>query len=356
MTRRNFIKWLLATFGVIAGIVIEKNWLYLVTQEKPIQEASAATIHEEPMQPASADEPAKAENSGNLLLSLFLLSDIHVSVYDNLTTTKLKQALDDISAFESQVDAIVFGGDLTDYGREPEYKRLAATLKKYKLPPYYGNMGNHEYYDVWIDGKGNFKRDTMPNGKTDRMSRDRFMKFIGYSEKPYHDLWLNRVHLIMLSQEAYRQEMKDVGEGSWYSDIQMNWFKTKMLEHKDGKAALIFIHQPLPSEGKEGGVHQLIRAIEFRDIVKPYKNVFVFSGHTHRNFNEEGHYVKESFDWIINASVGRTRPVGASIGTYEPISAAQGCYIQVYEHKIVVRGREFSNRSWIDKAHWSFPV
>jgi 3',5'-cyclic-AMP phosphodiesterase len=103
-------------------------------------------------------------------------------------------------------------------------------------------------------------------------------------------------------------------------------------------------------------LYQLIRAIEFRNIVKPYKNVFVFSGHTHRNFNEEGHYVKESFDWIINASVGRTRPVGAGFGAYTPITAAQGCYIQVYEHKIVVRGREFSNRSWIVKANWSFPI
>ncbi|CAK4845534.1 unnamed protein product [Aphanomyces euteiches] len=148
--------------------------------------------------------------------------------------------------------------------------------------------------------------------------------------------------------------MKDVGEGAWYSDAQMEWFKTKMLEHRDGKPALIFIHQPLPEKGKEGGVYQLIRATEFREIVKPYKNVFVFSGHTHRNFKENGHYVKESFDWIANASVGRTKPVGAGPGPNKPIPDAQGCYIQVYEHKIVVRGREFSNRSWIANAKWSF--
>jgi Icc protein len=356
MSRRNFLKWLIALIGIIASVVMDINGLELINKDRSIHKASAAAIKQVSDQPALDVEPVKAQSGGRLLLSLFLLSDLHVSVFENISTRKLKQALNDITAFESPVDAIVFGGDLTDYGQEVDYKRLSDTLIKYKLPPYYGNMGNHEYYDVWVDGKGKIKKNTMPNGKKDHTARDRFQKFIGYSDKIYHDVWLSGVHLIMLSQETYRQEMKNVAEGAWYSDAQMDWFKTKMLEHQDGKPALIFIHQPLPAKGKEGSLYQLIRATEFRDIVKPYKNVFVFSGHTHRNFNEKGHYVKESFDWIINASVGRTKPTGAGIGAFRPTTAAQGCYIQVYEHKIVVRGREFSNRSWIAKANWSFSI
>jgi predicted MPP superfamily phosphohydrolase len=357
MTRRDFIKWLIATVGVIASVFTLGNWLKQDKQIKSVETDSAAALPEETQNPTSTATPMATPNDGKLLLSLFLLSDMHISFYEDTTSLKLKQALNDITInFKSSVDAIVFGGDLTDYGRELEYKQLKSILKNYKLPPLYGNMGNHEYYDVWIDEAGTFNREMMPNGKTDRMARERFQKFIGNPDTPYRDLWLNGVHLILLSQEAYQQEKKEVGEGAWYSDAQLDWLKTMMAVHQDGRPALIFIHQPLPAQGKEGGTHQLIRAEEFRSLMKPYKNVFVFSGHTHRNFNEEGHYVKETFHWITNASVGRTRQVGAGYGASQPNSFAQGCSIQVYENKVVVRGREFSDRSWISKANWSFPI
>ena len=67
-------------------------------------------------------------------------------------------------------------------------------------------------------------------------------------------------------------------KGHWYSDAQMNWFKTKMLEHQNGKPALIFIHQPLPPKGKEGGLYQLIRATEFCGIVSHTRMFLCFLG------------------------------------------------------------------------------
>jgi 3',5'-cyclic AMP phosphodiesterase CpdA len=120
-----------------------------------------------------------------------------------------------------------------------------------------------------------------------------------------------------------------------------------MQSHADGKPALVFIHQPLPPDGSDGGTHRLIRAKAFREILKPYRNVFVFSGHTHRNLETDGHYVRETtFHWISNASVGRTRGAG-SVPT--PV---QGLLVQVYADQVAVRGREFSNRTWIKAADW----
>ncbi|MBU7319643.1 metallophosphoesterase [Paenibacillus sp. SM 69] len=92
----------------------------------------------------------------------------------------------------------MLGGDLTDFGRTIEYKRLKAIMDAYKLPPVYANMGNHDYYDICLTSEGAFSTETMPNGKTDAMSRERFPKFFGY-EKPYFDVWANDVHLILLS-------------------------------------------------------------------------------------------------------------------------------------------------------------
>ncbi|MDR6550200.1 metallophosphoesterase [Paenibacillus qinlingensis] len=302
--------------------------------------------NEVPNETVSPDSVISGEN--RLLLSFFLLSDVHISNNGTSTITdRLHSALKDITHFESPVDTIVFGGDITDVGRDQDYKLFRKVLDNYKLPPLYANMGNHDYYDIWINSKGDWSAETVPNGKTDAMSRERFMKFFGYKDKPYKDVWMNDVHLIMMSQETYVQEKPEVGEGAWYSDEQLAWLETIMKSHVDGKPAVVFIHQPLPAPDTEGKPPQLLRAKEFRAILAPYKNVFVLSGHTHRNFATENHYnTQNSFHWFNNASVGKTRSA-------DNPNVAQGMYVQIYNNEVVVRGREFSDRTWIESAKYT---
>ncbi|MBO9605014.1 MAG: metallophosphoesterase [Paenibacillaceae bacterium] len=371
MDRRSFLKWLLSMMAVATA----GTWSFLRFGQPdrgaqgPAPTASASATPSPsptPATPSPSPSPTPSptpQGSGNLLLSFFLLSDLHVSLYEPGTVEKLKLALADVSEFDPKIEAIVLGGDLTDFGTDNEYSLLRKTLNGYKLPPLYGNMGNHDFYDIWINKDGAFSTDTMPNGKTDAMARARFNKFIGYKDKAYADVTINGVHLMMLSQESYVQERADVGEGAWYTDEQLEWFKKTIAPHKDGSPALVFIHQPLPAVGSDGRTHQLIRANAFRDIVRPYPNVFVFSGHTHRNFIGENHYVMhENFHWFNNASVGRTRGAGslpnpdgsASQGASRQF--AQGMFIQVYERQIVVRGREFTTREWIEGSNWTVPL
>jgi 3',5'-cyclic AMP phosphodiesterase CpdA len=345
LSRRKFIKKMIAFFSFVPfGIAGLFEWLNrVIPKEEPAQTETRNPPVQVPEKKAS-DVP---------LLSFFLLSDTHISVGESSMTDKLHWALQDITSFESKVEAVIFGGDLTDFGRASDYALLKKILNQYELPQVYGNMGNHDYYDVWLNSRGAFAADTVPNGKTDAQSRERFQTFFGY-QKPYNDFWVNGVHLILVSQEAYVEEKPDVGEGAWYSDEQLAWLKETMKNHEDGKPAFVFIHQPLPDPGLNGRSHQLIRAKEFRSILKPYKNVFVFSGHTHRNFvGDNSHYnTQNTFHWFINSSVGRIRsnePGGIS-------KFAQGLYVQVYEDRVVLRGREFSNRTWISEANWVVPL
>ncbi|HYG57066.1 MAG TPA: metallophosphoesterase, partial [Symbiobacteriaceae bacterium] len=274
--------------------------------------------------------------------------DIHMSSVDSAMANKLHTALQDITRMQAPVDTIVLGGDLVDGGRERDYQRLSEVFAAYKLPKRYGLMGNHEYYDIWYNASGNWSTETGPNGKTDAQARERFLRYMGYGEHPYADAWINGIHLIMLSQEAYVQERPEVGEGAWYSDAQLAWLEEIMRPHAGGTPAFVFIHQPLPPEGSDGGSHRLIRAKEFRSILRPYRNVFVLSGHTHRNLETEGRYVRDTtFHWFNNASVGKTRSGGSVT------SPVQGLYIQVFPDRVVVRGREFSNRTWIKVAEWT---
>lgn len=183
MSRRRFIKQAVAFFTLLTGggfAAFQALKPDIVVKADTQSEGEAAK--NEAVQGVPAEELSREP-----LLSFFLLSDLHISVGESSMTDKLLLALKDITDFESKVDTIVLGGDLTDFGRESDYRLLRRTMDQYSLPPVYGNMGNHDYYDVWLDKNGGFSTETAPNGKTDAMSRQRFMSFIGYDDVPYRD-------------------------------------------------------------------------------------------------------------------------------------------------------------------------
>lgn len=351
MSRRAFIRWMLGLVVMIGAALA--GLIKLLQQSVDRQTGGGAQAPDgialQKTESGLNPDP-DAGNPAAPLFSFMILSDLHVSPDNPSTVRHLKQALDDMKQFESPVEALVLTGDVTDYGRERDYKELKKTLSAYKLPPVYANMGNHDYYDIWIDRKGAFNKDTMPNGKTDWQSRERFQKFFGLS-KPYHDAWEKGYHLILLSQEAYVQEKPEVGEGAWYSDEQLDWLKERLASHKDGKPVFIMTHQPLPPAGQDGGTHQLIPAKTFRELLKPYKNVFVFCGHRHQDFQGTvEHYVKESFHYFHNSSVGRVLNRSYQNAAKEK---AQGLYVQVYRDKVTLRGRAFESGTWLKEADWT---
>lgn len=350
MDRRTFIKRLLAS-GIVAVAAAGGLW-------KMMSDRKTGPAGGQPPEPpgAAGAEPVVAGNpndTSGALLSFFILSDLHINTNLTYPSEHLRQAFDDILAFESKVEAIMMTGDITEAATESDYREFRNILKDYRLPPIYANMGNHDYYNIWINDKGGWSKETAPNGKTDAQSRETFMKLFKL-DKPYSEAVLNGYTVLLLSQEAYVQERPEVGEGAWYSDEQLNWLKERLAGRQGDKPVFVMIHQPLPPVGQDGGSHRLIRAKEFRAILQPHRNVLVFSGHTHQDFrNGRPHYVQETFHWFHNSSVGRV--LNAQYG-HERQEAAQGLYVQVFPDKVVVRGREFSDRTWIEEANWTVPL
>ncbi|GAA4875228.1 hypothetical protein GCM10023310_63520 [Paenibacillus vulneris] len=353
MSRRAFIRWMLGLLVLIGAAFT--GLFKLLQRSEDTQLAAQPSTDSEPRLAKQEPPEAKPEpaNDKDPLFSFMILSDLHISVYDPNTIKHMKEALEDMKQFESPIEALIITGDLTDFGGADGYKELQKLLSAYKLPPIYANMGNHDYYDIWVDKKGAFNKETMPNGKTDWQARERFQKFFNL-DSIYNAAQINGFPIILLSQEAYVQEKPEVGEGAWYSDQQLDWFKNQLAQHKDGKPIFVMTHQPLPPIGSDGGSHQLIPAKKFREILKPYKNVFVFCGHRHQDFqNGAEHYVKETFHYFHNSSVGRVLNRNYENAGKEK---SQGLYVQVYKDRVTVRGREFSKRAWLKEADWSLKL
>jgi 3',5'-cyclic-AMP phosphodiesterase len=360
MPRRGFLKWLIVVSGAIAVMFTMLLQLLQKAATEMLRNTSVGTKPTPPSTPSApsvqapeatepVDDSLASELETEKLFAFFVLSDPHISPDLPEHTKRIKLAFKEIEEFKEEAGALVLTGDLTDFGRDIDYRLMSTILKGFTLPPMMANMGNHDYYNIWLDKDGQFKPDNMPHGKTDAQSRERFQKFMGYT-KPYHEQWVGGYHFIMLSQEVYVQEKEDVGEGAWYSDEQLAWLKEKLSAHKDGSPVFVMIHQPLPAIGQDGGTHRLIRANSFREILAPYPNAFVFSGHHHREL-APGHYVRETFHWLQNSSATRPR------GSRQPNSpVSQGLYVEVYSKKVVIRGREFSNSTWVDGAEWTIPL
>jgi 3',5'-cyclic-AMP phosphodiesterase len=348
VTRRAFIGWLL---GLLVLIGASGTGLYRLLQKSIETQQAGGTAPVAPKtEPTPAPAAPAAADPNAPLFSYFILSDLHISRDDPNTITHMKETLEDITKFDGPVEAVVMTGDLTEYGRESDYKELQKLLEGYKLPPLYANMGNHDYYDIWIDKNGGFNKDTMPNSKTDWQSRERFMKFFGL-KNVYHDATVKGYQLILLSQEAYVQEKPEVGEGAWYSNDQLEWLKGRLAQQKDRKPVFIMTHQPLPPKGRDGGSHSVIPAIKLREILKPYPNVFVFCGHRHQDFqNGVEHYEKETFHYFHNSSVGRVLNRSYQNASKEK---SQGLYVQVYKDRVTLRGRDFPTRTWLKEADWT---
>ena len=64
------------------------------------------------------------------------------------------------------------------------------------------------------------------------------------------------------------------------------------------------------------------------------------------------HYVKDSagFHYFHNSSVGRVLNRSYQNAAKE---RSQGLYVQVYSDRVTLRGREFSDRTWIKEADWT---
>ncbi|MVP01807.1 metallophosphoesterase family protein [Paenibacillus lutrae] len=344
MNRRSFLKWMTAFIALAVGAGTG-------TAISAWRRSSGVPEVVEPAV-AKAESPSSSED-GKALASFAILSDMHVTPDDTLTIQHAKSALTDVTTFGHPVDAIFFTGDVTDYGRDRDYKELRKLMQGYKLPPVHANMGNHEYYDLWLDAEGSFNREGMPNGKTDSMARSRFMKFFGYKQ-PYNRMDIGGATVLLLSQEGYMQEKPEAGEGAWYTDAQMEWLKTQLAGLEKTAPIFIMIHQPLPMKGRTGGNHQIVRGEEIREMVKPYKNLFVFCGHRHQDFqNGAAHYLQEPFHYFHNSSVGRT--LNKSIPQVNKIKT-QGLYVQVFAGKVVVRGRDYGTKQWLAEADWTIPL
>ena len=288
---------------------------------------------------------------GNVKLYCTITSDIHIDIKHPMPWLPkyiLKQSLKDSQNAAKKADAYISVGDTTSRGSDINWEMAKSCFKKYSpAKNILLAVGNH---DLWGD-------DEFPEIIA------RFCRKVndicgGSRETTYFSALLNGYKLIFLGSDD------DAGCEAQISDEQMEWFKKEMAEGgATGKPIFVFCHQSLngrhglprtwdrhekpdraPDEGGIGA-----RSDEVAAILKQYKNVFYFSGHSHMGLGGENCLLSEGYSTFEQEDgVTLINLPSLSNGNHhgETPEIGMGVMLEVYEHRVVIRPRSFLKHRW----------
>lgn len=276
------------------------------------------------------------------LLTFQIITDTHVTADPaHEYNLNFERALQDLALHAQGSSGIMHIGDITDHGFPDEYEEVQRILKRHQavLPEIRFTLGNHDV------GLGHWEsRLAMYTSRTG-------------APGPYHDHWIGGYHFIFLGTEEGLPTFCNL------SGEQLQWLERKLGEQlADGQAAstqpiFLFLHQPLKNtvagslESQEW--YGVTQDMELRSILAKYPQTLLFTGHTHWELETDNTMYSgngETASMFNSASV-------AYLWTNadEHKDGSQGYYVEVYSDRVLVRGRDFTTRSWIEAACYEVP-
>ncbi|MCY9692080.1 metallophosphoesterase family protein [Paenibacillus alginolyticus] len=283
------------------------------------------------------------------LFSFSVMSDVHITSYDQVAQLRLSQALADHHALRPDSKLLVLNGDLTN-GSEADYRSLLALLSRKPHAPVHATMGNHDYYGVWRTTEGGLDTSKMNPTWSSKQAVALFDRMMGY-DKPYHELIVEGYRFLFLSGEAYRDVNASYGEDAFLSPEQLGWLRERLTAAGSadaGKPVFVFLHQPLPQTldgtDRELGV---VQHEELRALLDAHPNVILFSGHTHWNLETTRQVKQLKF---VAASSSSIREVWNAQNVPETQAISQSLVVDVYKDRVVILRREHFKKRWIEPS------
>ncbi len=283
----------------------------------------------------------------DLKLCAEIISDVHLDIKRSHPTVPLFlfcRALKE--AKKNNADALITVGDTTSRGNKVNWDYARKALKK--VPVNAKNLiltvGNH---DCWSDGEDEYASGI---GEYYLACRDLMGREL---EKPYFATYINGYSFICLGNES------DMGCDADISEAQLEWLKAELKKAtEDGKPAFVFCHQSLngrhglprtwdkkedPNRApEEGGIGA--KSEEVTEILKSFKNVFYFSGHSHMGLSGEEMQRNEGYSTfqcedglhLINLpSLCCENHHGVKNGL------GIGMQLEIYSNKVVIRPKNY---------------
>ncbi len=291
----------------------------------------------------------------DIKLCATIVSDTHI---DEKHPTKivpmyiLMRALK--GAKKSNCDAFITVGDTTSRGSKTNwnmartcFKKVPDAAKKIIL-----TIGNH---DGWNDDGFDDAIKEYYNAYKDICNRE--------IHTPYFSEVINGYYFIMIGTDS------ESGCEAAISEEQMEWFSAEMEKAgKTNNPIFVFCHQSLNQrhglprtwdrheipdrDPLDGGIGE--RSDEIAEILKKYKNVFYFSGHSHMGLCGEDMKKAEGYSTFENEDgVTLVNLPSLSCGNHhgEMQGLGIGIQLEIYEDRVILRPKNYISGKWITKLN-----
>jgi hypothetical protein len=169
-----------------------------------------------------------------------------------------------------------------------------------------------------------------------------------------YDFWLNGYHYIFLGSDT------PSGLNAYFNEQTLAWLDEKLAENRnEARPTFVFLHQgiyntvagTLPGEGWHGVTNEA----EFVEVIKKYPEVVMFNGHSHWELESRGNIFEGTSDLPIRAfNCASVSYLWTAFNktSGENRDGSQGYAVDVYDSKVVVRGRDFVNSEWVSGAQY----
>lgn len=215
----------------------------------------------------------------------------------SFTSERFEAVIDELNALDPAPAFVMFGGDLTDYGLEGEWRQFFKLLGKLRLP-FRLSLGNHDH------GEGLGQLDTFLREREKHLPDSRFASAV---EGDYAYSFTEKDYLFIVL------DSRDKGA---IADTQRQWLIELLQEVNATRPIVVCVHRPLLAVGNWVDWHSL----HDRDLLRTlsaYNTRLVLSGHTHMHrawlYRGTRHLVTPALAYGIGSDLGY-RLVGLTRG------------------------------------------
>lgn len=207
-----------------------------------------------------------------------VLADLHLSVTDSgswrvshRTTDRLETTVAMLNR-QSDLDGVLFLGDLVQSGRPAEYEAFDAVIDDLQVP-WFAIPGNHDLID-WGDG--------------DALTLPEFVDRYAPNAYPVHHRFGDVDILALNSNSSTPEQVADTYRGR-LSDETLSWLDRKLATLSD---PIVAVHHNLPASREQlmdalselpvdGGSPAFENADTLVDVLQPHDPALVLTGHVH---------------------------------------------------------------------------
>lgn len=320
--------------------------------------ALGATLAAGPAAAKPGNGKAKGKDKGNGPVTSFnVISDIQGDLND------LGVALEDMRTTNRASVGLAIAGDITPRGYDFEYAEVTKRMDKHAHPSTVAwAIGNHEFYVPKYKDPNTLAQDTWPNGVVEDSLFKSFYNFAGRNTI-YEEFSFGGVPVLTIGTERYMRYYDEKRwDEVWMSEKQFTWLADRIAYwDRRNKPIMVITHHPLPNtvSGTRNKLYlsDYMQADRLLEVLAPYRNVFLFCGHTHWDLELSDWYTRRvvpasgnlvGFN-VFNTGAIETGYTDNGQGGEKTVPGGfnQGLQVEVASDSVTVKARDFGRKAWM---------